>query len=196
MTTSKLLTCDGCAQSADSSHISRRLERLAWSTRFRPIHIHALLLGGIAPRNETEFLYSPQSTFDGEARAILATVRLSTAGKTPESVQTEFQKLGLMLAHVLECPLNENVSESEVQALLEKQLPSVIARIRRSLKPKRLVLISSELEYLARKLHQANLGCPIFPAPSGSFLASPVPSEEDLQAIRTALSIPPLSASS
>jgi hypothetical protein len=195
MTTSKLLTCDGCGQLTDSLHISRRLERLAWSTRFRPVHIHALLLAGIAPQNESEFIYSPRAKFDGEAQAILDAVRLSTAGKTPESVQTEFQKLGLMLTHILECPLNENASESEAHVLLEKQLSSVVARIRRSLKPKRLLLISSELQSLVPKLHQANLGCPIFPFPSGSFLSSPVPSETDLHAIRVALAIPHLSPS-
>jgi hypothetical protein len=195
MTASKLLTCDGCGQPADSSHISRRLERLAWSTRFRPIHVHAVLLAGIAPKNETEFLYSPRSTFDGEAHGILDAVLLSTAGKSPESVQTEFQKLGLMLAHILECPLNDNASEAQAHALLETQLPSVIARIRRSLKPKRLLLISPELPSLAPKLHQANLACPIFPSTSGSFLASAGPTETDLHAFRTALAIPHLSAS-
>lgn len=194
MTTAKLLTCDGCGQPADSSHISGRLERLAWSTRFRPVHIHALLLAGIAPQSESEFLYSPQSSFDGEARAILDAVRLSTAGKTPESVQTEFQKLGLMLAHILECPLNDGVSESEAHTLLERQLPSVLARIRRSLKPKRLLLISRDLQSLAPKLHQVNLGCPIFPSPPGSFLTSLAPTETDLLAIRNALAISHLSA--
>jgi hypothetical protein len=190
MTGEKLLVCDGCGQLADSAHISRRLERLVWATRFRPLHIQALLLGGIAPGDEAEFLYSPRSTFQGEAGAILSAVQLPPAGKLPESVQAEFQKLGLMLVHVLECPLEEGLSESQAQAFIEKQLPTAIARTRRSLRPKRLLLISPELQSLAYKLHQANLGCPVFPSPPGSFLTSPARTESDFQAFRTALQIP------
>src|SRR5271166_6598594 len=100
-----LLPCDGCGQLADSAHLSRRLQRLAWTTRFRPVHIQALLLSGIAPKLDPDFLYTPDSAFQGEAARILHAVQLSTAGKSAESVHTEFQKLGLMLTHILECPL-------------------------------------------------------------------------------------------
>jgi hypothetical protein len=156
-----LLPCDGCGQSADSAHISRRLERLAWTTRFRPLHIQTLLLSSIAPTQNNEFLYSPQSTFQGEAGTLLKTLQLSTEGKSPETVQTEFQKLGLLLTHVLECPLEDGVTESEAHALLEKQLPLTIARIRRSLKPKRLLLLSTLLEPFAERFRKSELNCTI-----------------------------------
>jgi len=184
-----LLPCDGCGQLVDSAHISRRLERLAWTTRFRPIHIQALLLAGITPDRNEDFLYSPDSPFQGEAAAILQGIALSTEGKSREAVLTEFQKLGLMLTHVLECPLDPNPSEQETHALLEKQLPATVFRIRRSLKPKRVLLLSSTLQTLAEKLHQANLGCSIFPAPPSVFLSSATLSEADLLAFRAALSL-------
>jgi len=38
-----LLPCDGCGQPASAEHIARRLQRLEWATRFRPIHIQAPL---------------------------------------------------------------------------------------------------------------------------------------------------------
>jgi len=169
--------------------MSCRLERLAWTTRFRPIHIQALLLAGITPAKSDDFLYSPDSPFEGEAAAILQAIPLSTEGKSRETVLTEFQKLGLMLTHVLECPLDPNLSEQETRALLEKQLPATIFRVRRSLKPKRVLLLSSTLQPFAEKLHQANLGCPIFPVSPSAFLSSATVSDADLLAFRTALSL-------
>jgi hypothetical protein len=184
-----LLPCDGCGQLADSAHISRRLERLAWATRFRPLHIQSLILGGIAPKLNSDFLYSPHETFHGEASSILKAVQLTTEGKSPEAVLAEFQKLGLMLTHILECPLDASASDSEAHSLLEKQLPATLARIRRSLKPKRLLLISRELQPHADKFHQANLPCPVFPSATTTFLLSLTPTESDLQAFRMALAI-------
>lgn len=182
-----LLPCDGCGQLADPPHFSRRLQRLAWATRFRPVHIQALLLGGIAPKLDADFLYSPGPTFGGEARTILNAVQISTEGKSSEAVLSEFQKLGLMLTHILECPLEVSVSPAQAHALLEKQLPATSARIRRSLKPKRVLLISPDLQQLAHKLHLTDLGCAILPAPEGTFLPTPAPSESDFRAFRMAL---------
>jgi hypothetical protein len=181
-----LLRCDGCGQAADSAHISRRLERLAWATRFRPVHIQALLLGGLAPRNEDDFLYSPWALFQGEAGAVLKAVQISAEGKATAAVLAEFQKLGLLLTHVLECPLEEGVSEAQAQALIEEQLPTVMTRVRRSLKPKRVLLVSRELQPYARKFHEADLGCPVLPG-SGCFLAGEAVTESDLLAFRAAL---------
>ena len=182
-----LLPCDGCGQLADSAHISRRLERLAWATRFRPLHIQALLLAGISPKHDSDFLYAPGSSFQGGARTILKAVQLSTEGKSAENVLTEFQKLGLMLTYVLECPLADGVTASQADDLLEKQLPATLARIRRSLKPKRVLLISSDLHHLSDKLHRTDIGCPILPSPTGAFLASSDPTKSDFEDFRAAL---------
>jgi len=186
-----LLPCDGCGQLANSAHISRRLERLAWATHFRPVHIQALLLSGIVPSCNSDFLYSPNTSFQNgtEAATILKAAQLSTDGKSREAVLAEFQKLGLMLIHVLECPLDENVSTSEAHALLQRQLPATVARIRRSLKPKRLLLISSQLQPFVDHFHHAGLDCPVLPPPGTTFLSSQLPSETDLEAFRAALAI-------
>jgi hypothetical protein len=185
--TNALLLCDGCGQVADSVHIARRLGRLAWATRFRPIHIQALLLAGIVPRLDGNFLYSPEGSFGGEAASLLQALQLSAEGKSREAVLAEFQKLGLMLAHVLECPLEEGVSESQGRALIEKQLPATMTRIRRSLKPKRVLVVWPELVAFSRKLHEADLGCAILPGEGGVFLGSSALVEDDLASFRTAL---------
>jgi hypothetical protein len=182
-----LLSCDGCGQLADPSHISRRLQRLTWASRYRPVHIHALLLGGIAPKRDSDFLYAAPIAFEGEAAIVLMAVQISTEGKSSESALAEFQKRGLMLVHMLECPLEQEVSSSLAQELLKKQLPATIARIRRSLKPKRILLISTDLEQLADKLRQTNLDCPVLPSPAGAFFCTPSPPETDFHAFRMAL---------
>jgi hypothetical protein len=184
-----LLPCDGCGQLADSAHISRRLTRLAWTTRFRPLHIQALLLSGVAPKQDSDFLYSPNLSFHGEAGTILNAIHIPTEGKSPETVLADFQKLGLMLAHVLECPLDDGTTQAQAQSYLEAELPATIARIRRSLKPKRVLLLSADLQPYTTKFHEAHLPCPILPSPSGTFLPSSDPTEADLQSFRAALSI-------
>jgi hypothetical protein len=182
-----LLPCDGCGQLATSAHISLRLQRLAWATRFRPIHIQALLLAGIVPKLDSQFLYEPSSPCEGEARTILDAAQIPTEGKPKESLLAEFQKRGLMLTHVLECPLENDVSPSKTLELLEQHLSATFARIRRSLKPRNVLLISADLQQLAAKLHLTDLSCPILPTPSGVFLPTPTPAETDFQAFRLAL---------
>ena len=192
---SLLLPCDGCRQLANSAHISRRLERLAWTTRFRPVHVQAVLLAGASPKTDSEFLYAPTSQFRGEAGNVLRAAQISTEGKSPESIQNEFQKLGLLLAHVLECPLDASISENEKQVLIGKQLPVTIARIRRSLKPKRVVLLSADLQAYADRLRQSELGCPVFPEAGPLFLAgSGEWAETELAAFGKALGIAKSSA--
>lgn len=181
------LRCDGCGQFATAEHISRRLQRLEWATRFRPIHIQTLLLGGIPSQRDDEFLYSPQPSIAGEAQTILQAVQISTEGKSKETLLTEFQKQGLMLTHVLECPLDTHACASESHNLIQDHLPAAVTRIRRSLKPKRVLLLSAHLQRSADQLHQMNLGCPVFPSPTGTYLSSAITGATELEAFRMAL---------
>jgi hypothetical protein len=183
----QLLPCDGCGQLADSRHIARRLQRLEWTSRFRPIHIQTLVLSGISPRSDDEFLYAPRDNSQGEAQKLLSALEISTEAKTPDLILAEVQKLGLLLTHILECPLSNQIPSFEVGPLLENQLASAITRIRRSLKPRRVVLIAAELLPLAEKLHQSNLGCPILPAARGVFLSSATTTKTELESFAAAL---------
>jgi hypothetical protein len=187
MTTSPLLLCDGCGQSASPAHLARRLQRLEWTTRYRPVHIQALLLGGIAPEADAAFLYCPEGNYQGEAANLLDALRISRAGRSADAILTDFQKGGLLLTHVLECPLETGVSPAGAHLLLEKQLPTVIARIRRSLKPKRLVLFSVELATLAGKFTEAALGSPVFTGSYGPFSLDGSSSGSEMEAFRRAL---------
>jgi hypothetical protein len=87
---------------------------------------------------------------------------ISITGKAAEAVHAEFQRSGFFLTHVLECPLDSDVRQgAEAAALLTKRLQPVATRIRRSLKPKRVVLISQALRPILEKILALELGCPI-----------------------------------
>ncbi len=102
--TSEIL-CDGCGQPASPEHIARRLQRLEWATRYRPIHLHTLLLGAFSPPAPSEFLYSPEEVHSGEAANLINAACVSIAGKSADAIQSEFQRRGISTAHVFECPL-------------------------------------------------------------------------------------------
>ena len=162
MTSSSELVCDGCGQAASAEHIARRLRRLEWTTRYRPVHIHTLLLGAFSPEDESEFLYAPGEEFCGEAALLLDAAGISTAGKTAETVHAEFQRAGFFLTHVLECPLDgQGVAESRSASLLRQHLRLVATRIRRSLKPKRVIAVTEDLAPVVEDILALDLGCPV-----------------------------------
>jgi hypothetical protein len=162
MATPNLMLCDGCGQAASREHIAKRLQRLEWTTRFRPVHINALLLGAFPPERDSEFLYAAPADFQGEAAWLLDALGLTHAGKAADTVLSDFQRRGFLLVHVSECPsATEASSPSALQALLEQRLHFVFARVRRSLKPRRVVLVSSALEPLAGRFVESALGCPV-----------------------------------
>jgi hypothetical protein len=162
MTNSKVLVCDGCGQTASAEHFARRLQRLEWTTRYRPVHINTLVLGAFSPQEEKDFLYAPGGEFHGEAAHLLEALGISMTGKAGDAVHAEFQRAGFFLTHVLECPLGRDAGQGdEAAALLAQRLQPVARRIRRSLKPKRVVLISQALGPILDELLALELGCPV-----------------------------------
>jgi hypothetical protein len=154
------LRCDGCGQAASPEHIARRLRRLEWTTRFRPVHIATLLLGAVAPQSDSEFIYSPAGGWEGEAKSLLAAAGLKLQGKSAEATLAEFQRGGFLLTHVLECPVEDGTAGS-AEMLIGNRLPAVLSRIRRSLKPKRLIPISPVLQQFLPALTAGDLPCAI-----------------------------------
>jgi hypothetical protein len=160
------LPCDGCGQTASTEHFARRLRRLEWTTRYRPVHIHTLLLSALSPLRDEDFLYASGgeygAEFRGEAAQILDGVGISTAGKARDAVHAEFQRAGFFLTHVLECPLEaEGSLQADAPAALKKRLTAVATRIRRSLKPKRVMAVTEELAAVLDDILAMDLGCPV-----------------------------------
>ena len=158
MPDSSLILCDGCGQPASPEHIARRLQRLEWTTRYRPIHLHTLLLGAVSPMNQADFFYSPGETHSGEAAHLFAAAGIAPENKTADALHSEFQRRGLFVTHILECPLDSGASATAGNAI-DARLSTLFTRIRRSLKPKRLAFISGSLSPLIPKFAAAQLGC-------------------------------------
>jgi len=162
MTSSSVLLCDGCGQTAPAEHIARRLKRLEWTTRYRPVHIQTLLLGAFSPMDESDFLYAPGGEFRGEAALLLDAVGISTAGKTAEAVHAEFQRAGFFLTHLLECPMEGGGGlPADAKVALKGRLAVLATRIRRSLKPRRVMAIAEELAVVVDNILALDLGCPL-----------------------------------
>ena len=197
------LLCDGCGQISSPAHIAQRVQRLEWTTGYRPVHIQTLLLGTASSLKEKDFLYSPSVEFQGEAAKLLEVGGISAAGKTREAVLAEFQRAGFFLTHVLECAFDtespddsngpetsdSNDSALRERRLLEQRLPAMATRIRRSLKPKRVVLISRMLEPLVERIEAMQLECPIVLHDGKPFILEGSNAGEAVARLREALAI-------
>jgi len=160
------LICDGCGQCADQEHLARRFKRLENLTRYRPIHVQALFLGAASPAADADHLYSAEAEFCGEGLALLRALGIDPSGKPVDMVLTDFQRRGYLLAHILECP-NNSADARGVQELLEKRLAATTVRIRRSLKPKKVVLLGGELNPFVEHLTKEAVGAELALSPNG-----------------------------
>lgn len=190
MTNSMNLPCDGCGQISTTAHIADRLKRLEWSTRYRPVHIHTLLLCAASQPGERAFLYSPRCDFSGEAGRVLEVAGIAANSKSAKIVQAEFQRAGFFLTPVLECAFEtESQDRAKRLSLLEQRLQALGTRIRRSLKPKRVALISVELGAVAQKIAAMDLGCPVILDEGKPFCLEGLDGHEAARRLREALAI-------
>ena len=169
MNSLKTLPCDGCGQPASPEHLAARLQRLEWATRFRPVHIGVLFLGAASPAAAADYLYAgagenvqeaAAGALNGEGRRLLLATGLLAMAQSQASGRavalTEFQHRGYFLTHVLECPCE--VSGGPGRAVIEDRLPQALARIRRSLRPKRIAVIAQSLDALLARFAASELG--------------------------------------
>jgi hypothetical protein len=150
----RMITCDGCGQAASQEHIARRLKRLENMTRYRPIHVQALFLGAISPVEDADHLYSAVEAFHGEGAEALRALGIEQAGRSVAETLAGLQRMGILLTHILECPMSDVAARREA---LQSRLPATLTRIRRSYKPKRLVLVGTDLADCVRQITGANL---------------------------------------
>lgn len=153
--------CDGCGVSADDQHLRERIQRLEWATRFRPLHIQALLVADAPPASLEDYFYRPaqdrrqrsaagQQFFDELAR-IAATA--SSIGA--ELALGDLQRRGLFLTYAVECPVEDSGARAESIASASATL---LNRIRLSYRPKHVVLLSEHLRGLIPLLQGAGWG--------------------------------------
>jgi hypothetical protein len=187
MTTPTLL-CDGCGQAASAEHVTGRLQRLEWMTRYRPVHVGTVLLGAYSPVADSDFLYAQTAEITGEGRHLLNAAGIIATGKTREAILTEFQRSGFLLGYVLECPLEpESRNEVALTALLRARMPAFLARLRRSFQPKRVASISSKLDPFLAGLTESDLGCTLLNDGGKSFALDGRSPEQEIDRLRQAL---------
>ncbi len=188
MVTVKAIQCDGCGQAASAEHLAARFRRLEWATRYRPIHVNTLVLGDVAPADDAEFVYFDAQPFRGEAARLLRVAGIDPTGKSAEEIHHEFQRAGFFVAHVLDCPVDkEAASRANLHELIAKRLPATFARIRRSIKPKRLVLLSSALDGFVESFRREELGCSLILDADRAFKL--LETDDSAERLRTALAL-------
>lgn len=165
--------CDGCLLPAGDEHIARRLQRLELATRFRPIHIHLLLLAEAPPPRPEDYFYNPAKESAAGGRGGLSRVLfdelmqalgITVEGKSDELCLAEFQRRGFFLADSLECSVEDivpGVREGTARAnafeLSHRYAPMIVRRVLYSYKPKNIALLSTRTRHLIPFLEQAGM---------------------------------------
>jgi hypothetical protein len=152
------IVCDGCGQPADQEHIARRLKRLENMTRYRPIHVQTLFLAAARPADDREYLYSANDAFQGEGALVASAVGFGQPDRGVEEMLIAFQRSGYLLTYVLDCPVESSAARLEA---LARQMPATLTRIRRSFKPKRVVLLGHELAEFVPQFISGNLNAAV-----------------------------------
>ena len=119
--------------------------------------MQAVFLSAQSPASAEEFLYGARQEFQGEAAALLRALQIESGANPAEQVLSEFQRKGFFLTHVLECPNPVEGEACSAEALI-KRLPIVLRRLRASLKPKKVVVISAELAPVLAELKSIHTG--------------------------------------
>jgi hypothetical protein len=122
--------CDGCGMEVGAEHIRARIERLELATRFRPVHIHTLLLGDAPPERAEDYFYAS------------------------EKEGAELQRTGIFLVYAVECPLEGG----DALAAVRKAADNVVKRLKFSYKPKSIVLFTAATSELIGPLSDAGFG--------------------------------------
>jgi hypothetical protein len=186
--TATTLLCDGCGQAATPEHVTRRLRRLEWMTRYRPVHVGTVLLGACSPDADSDFLYSETPEITGEGKHLLDAARIDPTNKTKEAILTEFQRGGFLLGYVLECPLEpESRNEGVLAALLKTRKPAFLARLRRSFQPKRIASISSQLDAFFADMTEKDLCCALLSDGGKAFALDGASAGPAIEKLRLAL---------
>jgi hypothetical protein len=152
--------CDGCGAQVDDAHIRARIERLELATRFRPIHIHSLLIDAAPPASPEDYFYAVgvnRSVRSVASRAYFDELMkcagfASDAAIQEETALAEFQRRGIFLAYAIDCPIGES---AELEATVRNLAPTVLLRVRSSYKPKHVALLSSATHELIQPLFDA-----------------------------------------
>ena len=176
----RTILCDSCGTRATPEHIRERMARLELATRFRPVHIGLLLIGAAPPAALENSLYAwEQQAASSEAKQFIQGLIqiLGIDPGIPAAAQlTEFQRRGIYLAGLVECPLDTGFPREDLAA---KYGPVLVKRVTYSYKPRQIALLAPVASGLGDFLRRAGLADKLINPGQGI----EVPSPEDAEAI-------------
>lgn len=163
----RTIYCDGCTVEATPEHLRRRIARLEWASRYRPIHITTLILAPAPPAALGDFFYAPVGLpKDPEAAAfhqdLFTACGIASASENREKALGLFQHAGFFLAEAVECPVEEG---TDFSALVTRLTPTIVRRVQFSYRPKSVLMLSEDLAAVTNTLREA---------PTGAELLGPV----------------------
>jgi hypothetical protein len=139
--------CDGCGAEVTDEHVRQRIERLEFSSRFRPIRIQVLFIDAAPPTRPEDFFYRP--VLDRSIRSVGSRMFFDemarSVGIAPgpdlkeQAVLTEFQRRNYFLAYAIECPVE---GHAEQEAAVRNLAPTIQKRVQSSYKPKYILPLS------------------------------------------------------
>lgn len=145
--------CDGCGAEVDDTHIRERIERLEFSTRFRPVRIQVLFIDAAPPPRMEDFLY--RAVLDRSVRSLGSRMFFDEIAKSigkvaePElqehSVLTDFQRRGYFLVYAVECPIDGHAAQ---EAAVRRLAPTIQKRVQLSYQPKYILPLSQPTQDL------------------------------------------------
>jgi hypothetical protein len=162
--------CDGCGAQTDDGHIRQRIERLELATRYRPIHIAALLIDAGPPPCLEDYFYRPAADRNERSPeskayfdALLTAGGLDPAAHANEAAAlTDFQRRGFFLVGAIDCA-------PASPAAIERNAPTLLRRVKISYQPKSIALISRLTEALIVRFQQNSWSPALILNDGGSF---------------------------
>jgi hypothetical protein len=150
---------------------------LELASRYRPIHIGLLLVCTAPPSAIADDVYVWERQEAGaEAREYLEGLFLSLgigAEKSPAELLAEFQRRGIYLARLVECPLG---GAALTESTSERAAEIMVKRINLSYKPARIALLAPVALGLNDALRAAGLGEKLIAGGKGIEIPSPADS--------------------
>jgi len=139
--------CDGCSVEVSDQHIRERIERLELATRFRPVHISALLIDSAPPQRLADYFYNPAKdrSLRSPASRMYFDELVKCIGEEPgreideEAALGDFQRRGLFLTYAAECPMDDY---AHLRDAIQHLAPTVLRRVQTSYRPKYVALLS------------------------------------------------------
>jgi hypothetical protein len=153
----RMIYCDGCTVEASPEHLRRRIARLEWASRFRPIHITTLILAPAPAAAFEDFFYAPEG-LPREPGAlafyedVLAACGITNAAEGREKALGLFQHGGFFLTEAVECPVEDGAN---FDSLIARLTPTIVRRVRFSYRPKSVLMLSERLAGVGNALREA-----------------------------------------